>query len=110
MPAGQERRRAGIHAGDEILEVPERPVLAALLDDLLRGLLADPVAGPRVRERFDFVLVDEFQDTNALQADIVSLLRPDSSGVTCVGDDAQAIYSFRAPVAGLAPAHWSWPT
>ncbi len=68
-------------------------------DDLLlfwHGLLADPVAGQRVRERFDHVLVDEFQDTNTLQADIVSLLRPDGSGVTCVGDDAQAIYSFRA--------------
>jgi len=68
-------------------------------DDLLlfwRGLLADPVAGERVRQRFDHVLVDEYQDTNALQADIVSLLRPDGSGVTCVGDDAQAIYSFRA--------------
>src|SRR5659263_295939 len=50
----------------------------------------------RVRERFDHVLVDEFQDTNALQADIVSLLRPDGTGVTCVGDDAQAIYGFRA--------------
>jgi DNA helicase II / ATP-dependent DNA helicase PcrA len=68
-------------------------------DDLLlfwRGLLADPAGGPRVRERFDHVLVDEFQDTNALQADIVSLLRPDGSGITCVGDDAQAIYGFRA--------------
>ena len=49
-----------------------------------------------MRERFDHVLVDEFQDTNALQADIVSLLRPDGTGVTCVGDDAQAIYAFRA--------------
>jgi len=68
-------------------------------DDLLlfwRALLADPGAGERVRERFDHVIVDEFQDTNALQADIVSLLRPDGSGVTCVGDDAQAIYGFRA--------------
>ena len=68
-------------------------------DDLLlfwHGLLADAAAGKRVRERFDHVLVDEFQDTNALQADIVSLLRPDGSGVTCVGDDAQAIYGFRA--------------
>jgi len=68
-------------------------------DDLLlfwRGLLADPAGGARVRERFDHVLVDEFQDTNALQADIVSLLRPDGTGVTCVGDDAQAIYAFRA--------------
>ena len=68
-------------------------------DDLLlfwHGLLADPVAGDRVRERFDSVLVDEYQDTNVLQAEIVSLLRPDGTGVTCVGDDAQAIYSFRA--------------
>jgi DNA helicase II / ATP-dependent DNA helicase PcrA len=68
-------------------------------DDLLlfwRGLLADPAAGPRVRERFDHVLVDEYQDTNALQADIVALLRPGGAGVTCVGDDAQAIYAFRA--------------
>lgn len=68
-------------------------------DDLLlfwRGLLADPDGGARVRERFDYVLVDEYQDTNALQADIVALLRPDGAGVTCVGDDAQAIYGFRA--------------
>ncbi|HSK46943.1 MAG TPA: ATP-dependent helicase, partial [Coriobacteriia bacterium] len=68
-------------------------------DDLLlfwRGLLADPVAGERVRERFDYVLVDEYQDTNALQADIVAMLRPDSTGITAVGDDAQAIYGFRA--------------
>jgi len=67
-------------------------------DDLLlfwRGLLDSP-AGDRVRERFDAVLVDEYQDTNALQADIVALLRPDGSGITAVGDDAQAIYSFRA--------------
>lgn len=68
-------------------------------DDLLlfwHGLLADPVAGERVRERFDFVLVDEYQDTNAIQAQIVALLRPDGTGVTVVGDDAQAIYSFRS--------------
>ncbi len=68
-------------------------------DDLLlfwRGMLADPALGPVVRGRFDAVLVDEYQDTNALQADIVALLRPDGSGVTAVGDDAQAIYGFRA--------------
>ncbi len=71
-------------------------------DDLLlflRGLLSDAAAGERVRERFDHVLVDEYQDTNALQADIVSLLRPGGGGITCVGDDAQAIYGFRAATA-----------
>jgi len=68
-------------------------------DDLLlfwRGLLRDSVAGEAVRARFDRVLVDEYQDTNALQAEIVGLLRPDGTGVTVVGDDAQSIYSFRA--------------
>ena len=50
---------------------------------------------------FDAVLVDEYQDVNAVQADIVRLLRPEGQGLTCVGDDAQAIYAFR----GADPAH-----
>ncbi len=45
---------------------------------------------------FDHVLVDEYQDTNAVQADILGALRPDGIGLTVVGDDAQAIYGFRA--------------
>jgi DNA helicase-2/ATP-dependent DNA helicase PcrA len=46
--------------------------------------------------RFDHVLVDEYQDTNRLQSSIIAFLKPDGRGVTVVGDDAQAIYSFRA--------------
>ena len=42
------------------------------------------------------MLVDEYQDTNKLQGDILHALKPDGQGVTVVGDDAQAIYSFRA--------------
>src|SRR5947208_7153394 len=49
-----------------------------------------------VRRRFDHVLVDEYQDTNALQAGILLGLKPDGRGLTVVGDDAQSIYSFRA--------------
>lgn len=49
-----------------------------------------------VGARFDYVLVDEYQDTNALQAAILGALKPDGRGVTVVGDDAQAIYGFRA--------------
>jgi DNA helicase-2/ATP-dependent DNA helicase PcrA len=45
---------------------------------------------------FDHVLVDEYQDTNALQASILLGLKPDGAGLTVVGDDAQAIYGFRA--------------
>jgi DNA helicase-2/ATP-dependent DNA helicase PcrA len=68
-------------------------------DDLLlfwHGLLAEEAAGRAVRERFDAVLVDEYQDTNVLQADLLERLRPGGRGLTAVGDDAQAIYSFRA--------------
>ena len=42
------------------------------------------------------MLVDEYQDTNALQGEILHALKPDGTGLTVVGDDAQAIYSFRA--------------
>jgi DNA helicase-2/ATP-dependent DNA helicase PcrA len=49
-----------------------------------------------VGARFDHVLVDEYQDTNALQAEILHALKPDGSGLCVVGDDAQSIYSFRA--------------
>jgi DNA helicase-2/ATP-dependent DNA helicase PcrA len=79
----------------------DRKSEAAVLDydDLLlfwQGLLHDDKAAPRVRDRFDHVLVDEYQDTNYLQADILTRLRPDGAGLTVVGDDAQSIYSFRA--------------
>ena len=68
-------------------------------DDLLlfwQALVEDEQAGAKVREKFDCVLVDEYQDTNAVQAAILKGLCPDGRGLTVVGDDAQAIYSFRA--------------
>src|SRR3984885_8901994 len=49
-----------------------------------------------VAARFDHVLVDEYQDTNKLQASVLLALCPNGRGLTVVGDDAQAIYSFRA--------------
>lgn len=45
--------------------------------------------------RFDQVLVDEYQDTNRLQAEILLAMKPDGRGLTVVGDDAQSIYAFR---------------
>lgn len=51
--------------------------------------------GEPVRKRFDHVLVDEYQDTNALQAEVVLALGKTHRSVTVVGDDAQAIYAFR---------------
>ena len=73
-------------------------------DDLLllwQAALADQAAGPVLRGMFDAILVDEYQDVNTVQASIVRLLQPDGKQLTCVGDDAQAIYGFR----GADPAH-----
>ncbi len=73
------------------------------LDDLLvawRSLVRDPDVGARLRARWDWVLVDEYQDVNRVQADIVQELCPDGRGLTVVGDDAQAIYGFRGAGAG----------
>jgi ATP-dependent DNA helicase UvrD/PcrA len=68
-------------------------------DDLLlywAQAMALPALAAEVAGRFDHVLVDEYQDTNRLQASILLALKPDGRGLTVVGDDAQSIYSFRA--------------
>ncbi len=68
-------------------------------DDLLlywHTMLADPLLAREIGDAFDHVLVDEYQDTNALQAEILQALKPGGAGLMVVGDDAQAIYAFRA--------------
>jgi DNA helicase-2/ATP-dependent DNA helicase PcrA len=84
-------------------------------DDLLLywSLMAEqPVIAADLAGRFDHVLVDEYQDTNRLQASILLALKPDGRGITVVGDDAQSIYSFRgATVRNILdfPAHFNPP-
>ena len=68
-------------------------------DDLLlywHAMAHNPRLADEMSGQFDQILVDEYQDTNALQAEILQALRPSGCGVTVVGDDAQSIYSFRA--------------
>jgi DNA helicase-2/ATP-dependent DNA helicase PcrA len=68
-------------------------------DDLLlywAHMMAEGSVAEQVVPRFDHVLVDEYQDTNRLQASILLGLKPTGRGLTVVGDDAQSIYSFRA--------------
>jgi DNA helicase-2/ATP-dependent DNA helicase PcrA len=69
------------------------------LDDLLlywHVMMQTPALAQSLAKNFDHVLVDEYQDTSTLQGEIIQALKPDGRGVTVVGDDAQAIYSFRA--------------
>ena len=68
-------------------------------DDLLlywAQMATEPAIAADIAGRFDHVMVDEYQDTNALQGTILLALKPDGRGMTVVGDDAQSIYSFRA--------------
>ncbi|MBT8081591.1 MAG: ATP-dependent helicase [Gammaproteobacteria bacterium] len=68
-------------------------------DDLLlywKHLVGEPEFAEEIGSWFDHVLVDEYQDTNLVQAEILKALKPRGNGVTVVGDDAQSIYSFRA--------------
>ncbi|MBW6493048.1 MAG: ATP-dependent helicase [Burkholderiaceae bacterium] len=72
-------------------------------DDLLlwwHAGVQDQAVAREIGARFDHVLVDEYQDTNALQASILLAIKPDGAGVTVVGDDAQSIYRFRAADVG----------
>lgn len=79
----------------------ERKQRSSLLDydDLLlywHVMMGEPKLARHIGEHFDHVLVDEYQDTNRLQAEILHAMKPDGAGLAVVGDDAQAIYSFRA--------------
>lgn len=68
-------------------------------DDLLEKALAllqqDPEVARRYQERFQFILVDEYQDTSRIQAGFIDLLAAHHRNLTVVGDDAQSIYSWR---------------
>ncbi|MFH1604370.1 MAG: ATP-dependent helicase [Pseudomonadota bacterium] len=84
-------------------------------DDLLlywHAMCADAGLAREIGAQFDQILVDEYQDTNVLQAQILKGLSPSGVGLTVVGDDAQSIYSFRAAtvenILGF-PAHYAPP-
>ena len=74
----------------------ERQVLD--YDDLLvfwRYLLDNPAVRQQMAGMFEHVLVDEYQDTNIIQAEILEGMRHENKNITVVGDDAQSIYAFR---------------
>jgi DNA helicase-2/ATP-dependent DNA helicase PcrA len=66
-----------------------------LLEKTLRMLKEHPEIAAFYRRQFQFILVDEYQDTNKIQADFIDLLAEEHENVMVVGDDAQSIYSWR---------------
>jgi DNA helicase-2/ATP-dependent DNA helicase PcrA len=88
---------AELRATFEAYTARKRATAVLDYDDLLlywSALVRVPAAA-KALEQFDHVLIDEYQDTNALQAEIVAALAQAGATVTAVGDDAQAIYGFR---------------
>lgn len=93
------------HCEDKIIEVHkayvgykrENSVLD--YDDLLLyvKLLLENNEGLRKKlsNQYQYIMVDEYQDTNTIQADVIKLLASEHSNIMAVGDDAQSIYSFR---------------
>lgn len=93
------------HCEDKIIEVHkayvgykrENSVLD--YDDLLLyvKLLLENNEGLRKKlsNQYQYIMVDEYQDTNTIQADVIRLLTSEHSNIMAVGDDAQSIYSFR---------------
>lgn len=91
--------------GAELVEVSgcyrerKRALNAMDFDDLLlqwQRLLAEfPEVRAELQESYEAILVDEYQDTNRIQAEIVERMAGNRRNITVVGDDAQSIYSFR---------------
>jgi DNA helicase II / ATP-dependent DNA helicase PcrA len=89
----------GIRAVFQAYTARKRAQQLCDFDDLLllvRAIGANEVGREVLASLFDHVLVDEYQDVNRIQVDLVDRLRPGGRGQTVVGDDAQAIYGFRA--------------
>jgi len=83
-------------ASDRLLREGRRLTFGMQLLDAVRALDDDPALLARMRERFRYILVDEFQDTNVAQLELLWLLAGGHGGnIVAVGDDAQAIYRFR---------------
>ncbi len=87
--------------GDLYLEYEKRlhKNMAMDFDDLLcnfyKLLVIDPIVADKYKQRFHYVMVDEYQDTNEVQYKIVKKLAERHGNVCVVGDDAQSIYAFR---------------
>jgi DNA helicase-2/ATP-dependent DNA helicase PcrA len=83
----------------EAYEATKRQRQLADYDDLLvklRELLrTDETARHTISQMFRYILVDEYQDTNRMQADLVRNLSATHNNVMVVGDDSQSIYAFR---------------
>ncbi|MGH9776611.1 MAG: ATP-dependent helicase [Candidatus Acidiferrales bacterium] len=93
--ADQEELLRAYRVSEELLRERNAVTFGGQLEKAVRRLENDPEILRRLRERFRFVLVDEFQDTNIAQIELLWLLAGAHKNIFAVGDDDQAIYRFR---------------
>lgn len=82
-------------ASEELLREKKRVSLGSLITGAVALLEADAALGESLRQRYRYILVDEFQDTNIAQLRLLELLAGESRNIFAVGDNDQAIYRFR---------------
>ncbi len=82
-------------ASEELLREKKRVSLGSLITGAVALLAADAALRESLRQRFRYILVDEFQDTNIAQLRLLELLAGESRNIFAVGDNDQAIYRFR---------------
>lgn len=94
-----DERRQAISRVYKIYEERLRNANALDFDDLLiktvRLLRNNPEIRDKYNDRFKYILVDEYQDTNPLQFSLIGYLTEKQQNICVVGDDAQSIYRFR---------------
>lgn len=70
----------------------------AHLQSLVLDLLANPRSGPELKSKFDYIMVDEYQDTNYVQEQLFLRLSEKNGNICVVGDEDQSLYRFRGAV------------
>src|SRR5205823_5600539 len=82
-------------ASEELLREKKRVSFGSLITGAVALLETDAALRESLRQRFRYILVDEFQDTNIAQLRLLELLAGPARNILAVGDNDQAIYRFR---------------
>ena len=93
--ARQQEIARAYRASDTLLRDGRMLTFGSMLLETVRRIDADPALAAKLRARFRYVLVDEFQDTNIAQLELLWRLAGEHRNIFAVGDDDQAIYRFR---------------
>ena len=93
--ARQQEIARAYRASDRLLREGNRLTFGMQMLDAVRALDDDPALAASLRERYQYILVDEFQDTNVAQLELLWRLAGGHRNIVAVGDNAQAIYRFR---------------